>query len=87
MTFDHVVANIVNMVNSFVIPIIFTLSFVFFLINIVKYFFIEDGEEAKEKGRKAVLFGLMGLAVLFSVWGLINIFLNTLTSALGTPPV
>ena len=83
MNFAGIVQNIQNIVNQDVLPLLVVLAFVFFLINIVRYFFIESGEEANEKGRQALLFGLIGLAVLFSVWGLINLFVNTLNGAVG----
>jgi succinate dehydrogenase/fumarate reductase cytochrome b subunit len=85
MTFATIVGNIENLVNQSVLPLLFALGFVFFLINIVRYFFIEGGEEGQTKGRKAVLYGLIGLVVLFAVWGIINLLLATLNSAVGAP--
>ena len=83
MSFVQVVQNIQNIVNKDIIPLIFTLAFIFFLINLVRFFFIESGAEAGEKGRKTLIYGLIGLAVLFSVWGLVNLLLNTLNTAVG----
>jgi succinate dehydrogenase/fumarate reductase cytochrome b subunit len=83
MTFLTIETNIVSLVNGSVIPLLFALGFVFFLINIVRYFFIEGGEEGQTKGRKAVLYGLIGLVILFTVWGVVNLLLNTLNSAIG----
>lgn len=80
MTFAQLVGNIVGIVNGSVIPLIFALAFVFFLINIIRYFFMDSGAEAKEKGKKALLYGLVGLVVLFTLWGIVNLLLNTFNS-------
>jgi heme/copper-type cytochrome/quinol oxidase subunit 4 len=82
--FAGIVTNIINFFNNSVIPLIYALAFVFFLIGIVRYFFIEGGEEGQTKGKQFVLYGLIGLVVLFSVWGILNIMLATLNSLGGT---
>ncbi len=83
ISFAGIVSNIIHFFNGSVIPLIYALAVVFFFIGIVRYFFIEGGEEGQTKGRQFVLYGLIGLVVLFSVWGLVNILLNVLTSIGG----
>ena len=59
----------------------------FFLINIVRYFFLSPSDEGREKGKKALFWGLIGLVVLFCVWGVVTLLLatlNTLTTATPT---
>ena len=84
MTFATIVANIMKLVNGYVLPLIFALGFTFLLINIFRFFFIEGGEEGQTKGKKAIMYGLIGLVVLFSFWGIVNLLLNTLNSAVTT---
>jgi hypothetical protein len=86
MTFASLVTSISGIVDNAVIPLLFALAFLFFLINIVRYFFIQGGEEGQTKGRQAVLYGLIGLVVLFSIWGIVNLLLTTLTSAVSGSP-
>ena len=85
MTFATIVHSIIDLVNHSVIPLLFAFAFLFFLINIVRFFFIEGGDEGIEKGKKAVLWGLIGLVVLFCVWGIVTFLLNSLNSITGTP--
>jgi hypothetical protein len=80
MNFAGLVAEIVGLVNGAIIPLLFALAVVFFLVNILRYFFIQGGEEGQEKGKKAILYGLIGLFVLFSIWGIVNLLLATLNS-------
>ncbi len=84
MTFASIVAGIVSQVNQTLIPLIYALAFVFFIIGIVRYFFIEGGEEGQTKGKKFLLYGLLGIVVLFTVWGIISLLLASLTSIGGS---
>jgi len=68
-----------GLLNTVVVPVIFALSFLVFVWGVVNYFFLHGGEEAKrEEGRMFILWGLIGLVVLFSVWGFVGILLSTL---------
>lgn len=71
--------GIIGAINTIVVPVIFALAFAVFVWGVVKHFFIHGGEEnSREEGRTFILWGLVGLLVLFSVWGLVNILLSTL---------
>ena len=83
MTFKDFIGSgstgIIGILNTVAVPIIFALSFAAFVWGVINYFFLHGGEEARrEEGRKFVLWGILGMAVLFSVWGFINIMLSTL---------
>lgn len=70
-------SSIVTLVNTSVIPLIYALAFVVFLIGMVRFFFIEQGEEGREKGKRFMLWGIIGFVVMFSVWGIVNLLLAT----------
>ena len=84
MTFAQLVGNgstgIVGIINTVIVPVIFALAFVVFLWGVVRYFFINNGgDEGKiAEGKQFVLWGILGMVVLFSVWGLVNLLLSTL---------
>jgi heme/copper-type cytochrome/quinol oxidase subunit 4 len=84
MTFAGIVQNIVVVVNFGVVPLLYALAIIYLFIAIVRFFFIETGPEAQEKGKKSIMYGIIGIVVIFSVWGLVNILLNTLNSVAGT---
>lgn len=83
-TLATAVSAIVEIVNAFIIPLMYALAFLFFIAGLVRYFFIESGAEGQEKGKQMAMFGLLGLAIIFSVWGLVNILLATLNTVAGT---
>ncbi|MBI5405672.1 hypothetical protein HY972_01375 [Candidatus Kaiserbacteria bacterium] len=83
MTFKDFIGSgttgIVGILNTVVVPIIFALAFVAFVLGVVKYFFLTtDNEGDRAAARKFVLWGILGMALLFSVWGVVNILLSTL---------
>jgi hypothetical protein len=87
MNFAGLVAEIVGLVNGAIIPLLFALAVVFFLVNILRYTILENtisvgaGDEKKQiKKRAAIMYGLIGLFVLFSIWGIVNLLLATLNS-------
>ena len=59
-----------------VLPILIALGVVYFVWGVVT-FVISDDEEAKTKGRDRIVMGIIGLAVIIGVWGLVAIVRNT----------
>ena len=79
MTFSGYVNGIIGLLNTVVVPVIFALAFLAFVWGVVNYFFLGGTDEKKRgEGRQFVFWGLLGMLVLFSVWGLVNLLLSTL---------
>ena len=55
---------------NLVIPTLIALGVVYFIWGVVQYV-IGDSEEAKKKGRDHMIFGIIGLAVIIGLWGLV----------------
>lgn len=88
MTFAQFIGSgstgIIGILNTVVIPVIFAFAFASFVWGVVNYFFLHGDEEGKrEEGRKFMFWGIIGIVVLFSVWGFVNIMLSTLGIAPG----
>ncbi|MFA6353908.1 MAG: pilin [Candidatus Paceibacterota bacterium] len=64
-----------QLLNS-VIPVLIALGVVYFVWGVVSYV-ISDDEEAKKKGRDRIIYGIIGLAVIIAMWGLVGILTNT----------
>ena len=89
MTFKDFIGSgttgIIGAINTLIIPVIFALAFAYFVWGVVKYFFLDpSGKDSFSErggyaeGRQFVLWGILGLVVLFSVWGILNMLLSTL---------
>ena len=57
--------------------ILISLAVVFFLYGILKYISRGDDEESQKKGKNIMIFGIIGLFVMISFWGIVNILINT----------
>lgn len=83
MTFAQFVGGgptgIIGIMNLVIVPVIFALAFLVFLWGVMNYFFIHSDDEGKRaEGRQFIFWGIIGMAVLFSVWGFVNLLLSTL---------
>lgn len=83
MTFAQFVGSgstgLIGLLNTVVVPVIFALAFLVFVWGVAKYFLFSVGDEkARSDGRQFILWGIIGMVVLFSVWGFVNLLLSTL---------
>ncbi|MDB5245349.1 MAG: hypothetical protein JWN90_454 [Parcubacteria group bacterium] len=79
MSFADIVNSRIVPIGDAIIGLLFSLAFIIFLIGMVRFFFLADGEEGRDKGKKLAFWGLIGLAIMFSTWGLVHVLLNILT--------
>jgi len=71
--------GIIGAINIVVVPLIFAFAFAAFIWGIVNYFFLHgDDEKGRGEGRQFILWGVIGMVVLLSVWGFVNLLLSTL---------
>ncbi len=90
MTFAQFIGNgssgLIGTFNIVVIPFIVALAFFFFVWGVIRYFFLNNnGDEGKLKeGRDFIFWGIIGLVLIFSVWGLVHLALSTLFPTLPT---
>lgn len=70
--------DVVRLGNS-IISLLYALSFIVFLIGMVRLFFSAN-EESRQKGKSFALYGILGLVVLFAVWGFVRVMLGILGS-------
>ncbi len=79
MTFATWVNGLISGLNTIVVPVLFAFAAGAFLYGIAKYFIFNAADpKAREQGRSFALWGLLGMALLFSVWGLVSVLLSTL---------
>lgn len=70
-------SGVIGIMNTLV-EILITISFGIFIWGVVNYFFINGGNEnERAHGRQFIFWGIIGMVVLFSVWGIVDILLST----------
>ncbi len=58
------------------VPVLIALGVLFFIWGVITYVVASD-EEAKSTGRDRIIYGVVGLAVIIGVWGLVNLVRRT----------
>ena len=76
------VASLLQLVGTTLnslVPLAIGLAVVIFLFGVIKYVTAGDDEAGRESSRQLMLWGIIGLFVMVSVWGLVQV-LNSTTS-------
>jgi uncharacterized membrane protein YidH (DUF202 family) len=58
-------------------PIVVGVALLFFFIGLAKYILNTGKEDEKEKGKNIMIWGIIALFVMVSVWGLVNLLGDT----------
>lgn len=70
--------GIISIINDVIVPVLFAIAFLMFVYSIYLYFILGAAEEeSRTKGKQFLLWSIVGFAVIFSVWGLVNIVMST----------
>lgn len=60
-----------------IIPLLFTLAFLFFLWGMITYIRNSDDIKKREESKNFIYWGILGLTVMVGVWGLVRIVTTT----------
>lgn len=78
---DLTIIPFLNKVNDLIlnplILLVFAVSVIIFMYGVVRFLSLEDGDKAKVEARNAIIWGLVGMAIMFSVYGIIKFILAT----------
>jgi uncharacterized membrane protein YdjX (TVP38/TMEM64 family) len=75
--FYDLVNYIICIIGSSVLPFIFGLAVLVFIYGVVQYMAGAEEEAKREKGRQFIIWGLVALFAMVSVWGLVRVLNNT----------
>lgn len=65
-------------------PLLISISVIVFIVGVIKYIANGDDSGKREEGRDFIIYGLVGLFVIVSVWGLVGVLQGTF--GLGNTP-
>ena len=75
-TFKDLANSFYNILGGLV-PIIVALAIVAFLYGVQRYILAGASEEKIKEGRNMMIYGIIGIFVMVSVWGLVRIVVQT----------
>ena len=79
---EGMIKFIVCFLEQSIVPFLFAVTIVVFFWGMIKFIFTDDASE-RETGKQFMLWGIIGLTVMFCVWGLVYI----LSQTFGVPNV
>ena len=66
-------------INYTLIPFFFALAILFLLVNITRYFVIDAADAySREEAKKYMIYAIIALVFLSSIWGVINLVTSSL---------
>jgi hypothetical protein len=82
---DEFINTLIGLINS-IIPLLIAVATLLFIFGVVKYITAGSDEAEVKKARSLIIYGIIGLAVIVGVWGLVNIVLSTFNLDTTTVP-
>ncbi len=82
-SFDHLLNNIIIQIINPLIILIAAGAFAVFLWGVLIFIKNASDDTKRADAQRAILWGLVGLTIIFGVYGILNIALGTF----GLPPV
>ncbi len=80
------VAQKATNIGNLVVQLAISLAVVWIIINVIRYL-IAGGEEDRKKGGMAILYGVIGLFVILSIWGLVYLLTNSFQFGQNRAPI
>jgi uncharacterized membrane protein YidH (DUF202 family) len=74
---DSFLTNVNNQIVNPLIAFMFALAIGFFLYGMFEFIANQDNDEKKTTGKSHMVWGIVGLAIMMGVWGILRIVLNT----------
>ncbi len=76
-TFTQLVVFFVDEILNKLVIVIIGLATVYFLWGVAKYILHADDPKMREEGRSMMIYGIIAIFVMVSIWGFVNLLDNT----------
>ena len=77
MTIVPFLYRVNDLILNPLILLAFGLSLVYFVYGVIKFLSLEAGDKSKKEAQDAILWGMVGMGIMFSVFGIIRFVLAT----------
>jgi heme O synthase-like polyprenyltransferase len=73
------IVNLTLFIDGVLIPFLFGIAFLVFIINAVRFFVLQsNNEDGREKARKLVMYSILAFVLLVIFWGIVNLLASSL---------
>jgi len=77
ITLGDFVNLLICYISRFIIPLLFGVAILVFIWGVVQFIAHADNEEKRTQGRNFMVYGIISLFVMVTIWGLVNVLSNT----------
>ncbi len=77
MSIETLLGRINHYILNPIILLLFAIAFLVFFWGIFRFISTETSNDARENAKNRIFYGLIGMFVMFSAYGLINLILGT----------
>ena len=78
VTAQSIIDGITSTIFQPIAYLLFSLGFLIFMWGLVEFIANPTNSATKEKGKQHMIFGVLGLLIMVSVWGIVDLITNTL---------
>lgn len=71
------VTSLIDIIRGYIVPFIIALAIMFFLWGVFKTVTAEDDAKKRQEGIAYITYGIIGIAVMISVWSLVYLLTST----------
>ena len=75
---DAFIGNVNRVILNPIIYLLFALALVFFVYGVLEFLMGQEDEGKRTEGKSHMIWGIIGITIMFGVWALLNIILGTL---------
>ena len=79
------ILNIVRKILNTLIPILITLGIIYFIYGVIQYMINANDSAKREEGRNFMIWGIVALFVITSIWGLVKLLAGTFGIGFALP--
>lgn len=77
-TLQTLIPEIQGFLNTAIVPFLITIAAVVFIYGVVRFIVQADNEEGRKRGRDFIIWGILGLVLIFVFWGIVNLIIGAL---------
>jgi len=86
MNLQNLLANLIILVNNYIIPLLLGIAFIIFIWNAFRYFILTSNTtEGQENARYLALYGIAAFVLILSLWGIVNLVINGVFGSASDP--
>ena len=77
---DAIINKIIDVIVTPLLTLVFAVAFIVFIWGVFQYFISSNDPEGRSTGTQHILWGVVGMAIMLSAYGIINFVIATINT-------